>query len=359
MSGLVLQFPKNVEMDVTVQEYQRDSTRLQGQKILPFETTVAQRVEWDELDNETGRTGVHTMDTDPKVASRPGSKLKSYEPIPHKETELIKESELLKSRAFGTLGGVINIDSLVMEAFNRGMGKDDITMEVEIWQALQGRLVVEDEDTGVTIVDETFPVQEYNPLITWDNLAIAQPMANLEDIVQMFAGTGASGEGAVIHLNRATFNKVTQNSNTNDIKGYTVDNFRNATYSVEQLNKLLNDRKLPTFNVYDEGWYETKTDFRRFIAEGVAIVEGKRQNNQKVGGYLSTATFHRTKNGQPAPGRFCFIVVNGQPNTTGTAASLAQLGAHGNPSIGVIHGVYGGPRIKFPRSIVKLNAYTP
>jgi hypothetical protein len=52
------------------------------------------------------------------------------------------------------------------------------------------------------------------------------------------------------------------------------------------------------------------------------------------------------------------VLVNGQPNSAGAAAiSLAQLGAHGNPSIGVCHGVYGGPRIKYPRSIIKVNAF--
>ena len=103
MAGLVLKFPTNVEMDVTTQEYQRDASKLKGQTLLPIETSNSQRVEWDELDNEKGMTAVHTMDTDPKVAGRPGSKLKSYEPIPHKESELVKESELLKARAFGRL----------------------------------------------------------------------------------------------------------------------------------------------------------------------------------------------------------------------------------------------------------------
>ncbi|GEM_PF-1880510 len=355
MQGLVLKFPTNVEMDFTTQEYQRDSSKLKGQMILPVVGKQSQVVEWDELDNEKGMTSVHTMDTDPKVASRPGSKLKSYEPIPHKETELVKESELLKARAFGTLGGVISIQDLVMEAFLRGMNKDDIRIEWEIWQALQGALTI--NENGY-ILNETFPIQEYTPNVAWDQLATAAPLKDLNAVKLLFAGTGASAQGAIAHSNQATFNKILENTNADDLRGFNVDNFKAAAFDLMQFNKMMEARGLPIWDIHDEGFYPDQGDFQRFIANGKVIIEGKRPPGQKVGDYCTTPSLHRSQGGMPAPGRFAFITVNGQPNSTGTeAVSLAQLGASGNPSIGVVHGVYGGPRIKYPRSIVKINAF--
>lgn len=356
MQGLVLTFPTNVEMDFTTQEYQRDASKLKGQMILPVVGKNSQVVEWDEMDNETGMTAVHTMNTDPKVASRPGSKLKSYEPIPHKETELVKESELLKARAYGTLGGVISIQDLVMEAFLRGMNKDDIRVEWEIWQALLGSLVI---DENGYILTETFPIQVYNPVVPWDTLATAEPLKDLNAVKLLFAGTGASAQGAIARSNQATFNKILENTNADDLRGFNVDNFKAAAFDLMQFNKMMEARGLPVWDIHDEGYFDDNKVFQRFIPNGKVVIEGKRPAGQKVGDYCTTPSLHRSQGGMPAPGRFSFITVNGQPNATGMEAgvSLGQLGAHGNPSIGVVHGIYGGPRIKYPRSVVKINAY--
>jgi major capsid protein E len=356
MDGLVLRFPTNVEMDVTTQEYQRDASKLKGQQILPMKLVQSQKVEWDEKDNVVGMTAVHTMDTDPKVRGRRGSNLKSYEPIPHKETELIKESELLKARSFGTLGGVINIDDLVMGAFSDAMSLDDVRIEWEIWQALQGQLNI--DENGV-VLSETFPIQEYTPDVPWDERADAFVLRDLNAIAQLFTPVGASAQGSIAHLNQATFNKILENTNPLDLRGFNVDNFRSAAFDLGQFNKLLEARKLPIFDVYDEGFHDDLGVFRRFIANGKVVIEGKRPPGQRIGDYVSTPSLHRVVNGQPAPGRFAFITVNGQANDLGMVAgvSLQQVGSVGNPNIGIVHGVYGGPRLVYPRTVVKVNAF--
>lgn len=355
MPGLVLKFPTNVEMDATTQEYSRDAVKLQGQTILGQTMNNTQRVEWDELDNERGRTSVHTMDTDPIVKGRPGSALKSYEPIPHKEAELVKESEMLKARAWGTLGGVISIEDLVMERFRAAMGKDDITIEVEIWSALSGALSI--NENGF-ILSETFPIQEFTPTIAWDQVATATPLKDFNAIKLLFRGTGASAQGAQCWVNAGTFNKLLENTNADDLRGFNVENFKSAAFDLDQFNKLLEARGLPVFKIYDEGWYDDAGNFQLFIPTGKAIIIGRRPPGQPVGEYKTTQTLHRNVNGVPAPGRFAFITTNDKPNAIGmTTVSLADLGAGANPNIKVVHGVYGGPVIKYPRSVVKVNAF--
>ena len=355
MSGLVFRFPTNVEMDAITQEYRPDPARFIGQTILPPVAKNTQRVEWFERHNVKGKTSVHTMDTDARTVGRRGETLKSYEPIPHKEAEIVKESEILKSRDLATLGGVISMDELVMDAFRTAMLKDSVAMEVECWSALQGQLSI--NENGV-VIEETFPIQEYTPQTEWDDLANATPLKDLNAVKLMFRATGASAQGSKLYLNEGTFHKILENQNANDLRGFNVDNFRSAAFDIDQFNKLLAARGLPMFQIYDEGWINEGGNFQLFIPNGKAILVGKRQAGESVGDYAMTPTLHRSVNGVAAPGRFAFVTVNGQQSQLGqTGVSMAQLGGHSNPRFEVVHGVYGGPRLIYPRSVIKINAF--
>ena len=249
----------------------------------------------------------------------------------------------------------MSIDDLVMDRFSARMGKDAIRQEWEIWQCLQGSLAI--NENGVVIA-EAFPIQSFTPTVPWDTSATATPLKDLNAIKLLFRGTGASAQGAVIKLNQATFNKLLENTNANDLRGFNVENFRSATFDIDQFNKLLAARGLPIFEVYDEGYLDDAALFQPYIPNGRAICVGKRAAGQPVGNYILTPTLHRQNGGQPAPGFFAFITVNGAPSPMGTTSvDLATLGAAGNPKIAVTSGFYGGPVLYYPRSIVKINAY--
>jgi hypothetical protein len=356
VDGLVFKFPRNVALDEVIQEVQRARARLIGQTILPFVEKDTQLVEWDELDHEQGKTSYHTMGTDPKIASRPGSKTHLYKPIPHKEEELIKEDEMLNARAMGTLGGVVNLNDLVMERFNAGVDKDWVAAEWEIWQALRGRLQVNED--GVQ-VDEIFPIQTFDAVadgkggVYYTDLESATPLADDDLIALMFRNTGATSQGAKEYMNKGTLNVLLQNKNAGDIRGFN-EGLRSILFDLPSLNKMRAARSLPEIVVYDEGWEDKAGNYNLFIPDGESVIVGKRTVGQNVGDYLLTATFHRQKNGMPAPGMFAMVTVNGKGNANGAVTvSMSELGASGNPKVGVLHGFYGGPRLKYPRSIIK------
>jgi hypothetical protein len=349
--GLVFKFPRNVVLDQVIQEVVRDRTRLIGQTIMPFVEKEFQMVEWDEKDHEQGMTAVHTMGTEPRIAGRPGSKTHRYEPIPHKEEEVIKENEILKARALGTLGGVVNLDDYVMERFNAGVGKDWLRGEWEIWQALRGRLQI--NENGV-VIDETFPIQTFTATTHYDDLENATPLADRNAVKLLFRNTGATAQGAKEYMNQTTLNLILENKNTEDIRGFN-EGLRAITFDLAALNKMNTSRGLPEIVPYDEGWEDEDGNFHLFIPDGESIIVGKRMQGQQVGDYLLTPTLHRQKNGMPAPGFFAFVTVNGEGNANGSVAvDLAELGSAGNPKIGVVHGMYGGPRLMYPRSVVKV-----
>lgn len=349
MDGLVLGFPTNVELDMVTQEYVVQRDQLIGGSILPFQNVMTQRVQWDELDIEHGMTPPHSMDADPQVQKRPGSKTREYTPIPFKASEVIKESELLRSRELGTLAGVIRIDDEVARRSKARIDKDFIRAEWLRWNCLQGAIAI--NENGVK-VDETFDVQTHDAS-DWGTHNTATPLKDFDDVGLKFRGTGASASGAVAYMNRTTANHLLENSNDADIQGFRSQNFLALTFSIEEANRILVGRSLPTMSVYDEGYFDANGDFQLFIPDDKVIVVGKRMPGERIGDFVLTPTLHRQTNGMPAPGFFSFITVNGQTNPGSVV--LSQLGSAGNPKIEITTGFYGGPRLIYPKSIVVMD----
>src|SRR4051812_31088187 len=123
---ITYKYPTNVALDIVTQEYVAQTEKMLGEQIMPFTDTATQRVQWDELDSERGMTAPHVMGTDPKIDVRPGSTLREFEPIAFKETDLVKENELLRARALGTLGGVVNISDLIARIAKARVDKNRI-----------------------------------------------------------------------------------------------------------------------------------------------------------------------------------------------------------------------------------------
>jgi hypothetical protein len=346
--SIIYRVPTNVSMDETTQEYTIQREKMLGEEVLPFAEAQTQRVEWDELDVERGMTAPSNLKTDPKVDTRPGSKLRSYKPIPFKETDVVGEDELLEARAYGTLGGVVNLSEIVGRIMRARMDKTYVRAEWLRWETLQGGFTV--DENGV-YVHETFPIQTYDSLVDWDSRATATPLRDDNAVSLLFDGTGASADGAIAYCNQKTLNWRLENANPDDLGGKRVS-ATDINISLKRMNEVAVERGLPIYKLYNEGYNPRAGDFTKFIHDGNVVVVGKRQTGQKVGDFLMTPSFHRIKNGQPAPGFFNILEINGRGNPGMVEVSAADLGAGKNPRIENTGGVYGGTRLKYPRSVV-------
>lgn len=351
---ITYKYPTNVALDMITQEYVAQTDKLRGEQLMPFEDTATQVVEWDELDAMRGMTAPHVMGTDPKIDTREGAKTRQFEPIPFKETDLIKENELLKARQYGTLGGVVNISNLVGKIAKERVDKNRLRAEWTRWQAFRGQLTIVEK--GVR-VNETFPIQQYNPLVPWNNRDGAFILRDLNAIKNLFRGTGASIQGAVAIGNSTTISVILENNNPADLKGFQGSNFENSTYDREAANRQFAKRGLVQLEENDEGYIDENGNFQTWLQDGELLIFGKRPNGQQIGKWLMTPTLHRQKNGMPAPGMFEIIEVNGMPSTGAVTVNMGQLGQHKNPKIEITGGLYGGPVLFYPRSIIKVNAF--
>lgn len=350
--SLIVTFPTNQELNQVVQAFEVDPKEYIGKEILPDNESMYQIVEWDERDADRGLTAPHVMGTDPKTDVRQGSKKHSYTPLCFKETDILKESEILRSRELGTLNGTLDMSREVAKIAKDRFVKTEGRKEKLRWDTLKGQISI--NENGV-VVEETFNVQGYSFTTGWDVLDDATPLRDLNAMKLLFRGTGASAQGAKLYVSQETANFLLENNNPDDLKGFQNSNFVRVGYSVEDVNKILTARGLPEIVVYEGGYIAENGDFKQFLETGDFVLVGKRPAGQSVGDWMSTPSLHNHKNGMPAPGYFSIIEVNGQPSEQVGAVSFDQLGSSKNPKVEITGGEYGGTRLIYPKSVISGN----
>lgn len=351
--SLVLTFPTNAELNEVVQAFRLDPSKYIGHSILPMRTSMYQEVQWDERDHDRGLTAPHVMGADPKIDIRQGHTTRKYTPIPFKETDLLKEDEILRARQLGTMAGTLDLSSEIARIARDRWVKTMGRVEKMIWDTLRGAIAI--NENGV-VVNESFPVQTHSPLVDWDDADDARPLADFNALKLKFRKTGASAAGAKAYMNQVTANMLLENNNGDDIKGFQNSNYVHLPYAVDEINKILAARGVPQLVVYDEGYVDESDAYVPFLNDGEVIVIGNRA--EPVGDFMSTPSLHNSANGQPGPGYFSIIEVNGNPSEQVGGVSMSQLGMGKNPKVEITGGIYGGTRLIYPKSVVKFTVAT-
>lgn len=351
--GVTLTYPTNTELDLLQQKFQANPADYIGiREVAPIENYKTYYVEWDQLDDDFGMTSPHVLGTMPRIESRPGSSRRQYDPANFKQSEMIDEGEILRSRSLGTFGQTVDLSTEVSRRLGVGNGKTFTRMEWCVWRMMEGLLQF--NENGVAVKEE-FPTQKFQTTVPWSDRQNATPLKNITNACKLFAGTGAKASGGFLYLNQNDLDDLLNNRNDDDLWGERGVNFTAATFTLEQVNVIFTGRGLCTVKLYDEGYKGADKEFHRFIADGKPCIKGKRQVGQVVANFASVISIHRTQNGQPAPGMFSFLNVNGQPNTGSSTVDLAALGQDPNPSLKLTYGIYGGPIAWYARSIISMD----
>ncbi len=347
--SVTVTYPTNAEIDETIQAYIPEVDKFIGSQFMPIKPRNTNKVRWTEKNKMRGKTSVHKRGNEPHVDDREGSVEREFSPIDFKETDVIGEKEILEKRQEGTWGEPIDLEDTVVETIQDRADKTMIAVEDTRWNAFRGSLTINEKGVKVS---ETFPVQTHEPLVEWNDFPNAKPLMTLDEIGDKFDGTGARNEGAIHVMSRKTLRLLWQNNNELDLKKFAGSNFVDVMNGLAAFNKLLQDRNGSMVMITDEGYIDDANAYIRFVKVGEIFTFGKRPMNQMIGEWQATISLHRQEGGKPIGGYFSILEANGQASDGATSISLAQLGAGKNPKFEITGGIYGGPTLKYPQSIV-------
>lgn len=260
------------------------------------------------------------------------------------------EEDILNARQLGTFGQPVDLITQTTKLAKKRANKTLIRVEWTIWQALGGRLQMDENNVKV---DEAFDVQEHEVLVDFDDLEDSSPLTEFDTAGDKFDGTGASMEGAIIAANRQTWRLVMANQNDKDLKALDKTMWGNFRFMFSELAKIVEGKCGAILKSYDNG-YKKNGVFHKFLEYGDVRIIGKRQMGEPVGNWWRTPSLHIMKGDKPQPGYFVVVEANGKPST----GSVTEVGMSSNPKVEVTGGIYGGPNLDFEDNVIKMKVAT-
>lgn len=319
-----------------------------GIELMPIRNVNAAKVRWTQKDNFYGLQQLRGLDGEPSRVQRIGQKTYEYEPGVFGEFVDITETELtIRAGSIDNVAAVpIDIGDLVAEADEILIGRELDRIESSNWALLTtGTIAIKiDGPDGVqTGFQDTFDIQTYTAPIAWATSATAVPFRNFQTVQQLGVGKGVDlGAGAVAVMNTITFNHMMNNTNASDLAGRRVEG-GNTVDDMNQVNRILLAKGLPTIRLYDEGYLPTKGGtFTKFVPDNKVVIIGRRASGAKVGEYIMT---RNASNGfRPGSYRYVKDRANGVLAEKRTPANIEIHRGHN-----------GGPVIYYPSAIVVMS----
>lgn len=340
-----INWPSPEAITGVAREFQADPTRFIGQGILPVETTkynlTPDHISWDVLGPAKGMTSAHTLGADPKLVEARVLKTLAQKPAHFKEAQRLNERDLLLVRGLGTEDRTRMAGRLVTMAIEDLSLRVDTRVEWAIWQALQGRLVLNENGVKRTIdygvpggnkIDVSDGAGEY-----WSH-ADGDPISDLQAALDKFDGTGAGRVRAF--YNRSVAKLMSGNATVRDLVRQSAPVLQLGSSNVGSLVMDLVGG-LEAMVQYDEGYVDDAGTFTKFIPDNKVILLGSGAATERLGEFASTPSLHNGGIDGATGGKFAGI---------DDSRAMAQA----NPFVEVFAGIYGLPVLFHPDWIVVL-----
>lgn len=313
-----------------------------GFDIMPFRDVNAAIIQWEQKDNYFGLQQLRGLDGAPQHVNRPGLKTYAYTPGVYGEFIPVSETELTM-RAGNVLSNTpVDLSDIVMDANDQLLVRELDRMESINWSLLTTGTFSISMPNGAVGFTDTFTLQTASRAVVWSSTTTATPLADLRTVQLLSRGVGASfGAGATAYLNRKSANFLLANTTATDLGGKLVIQGNTLTNSIPQINQVAMGQDLPSFVIYDEGYYDNSNVWVPFIPDGKVVIVGKRNDGSKIGEYVKTRH-----------------VINGGGTGSWSVVTNTSTGQNAQievpPKVTVYRGHNGGPVIYFPSSIVIL-----
>lgn len=332
-------YPTNAELDEIAQDL---IPRLVADRpvfeIMPMRNVENYLVMWEQEDNYVGLQQVRGLGGMPPRVSRVGVKRFQMEPGVYGEHIPLDEVELTIRRQIGTFATTINVEDLVLKIQNQLLGRRLDRIESICWSLLVNGAFSVAGPSGAILHTDQYNVQTFSAIVPWGTAATSTPLADFRSVQLLARGHSIRFDSSSrAYMNQVTLNRLLNNSNVADVYGRRTQGLGTIN-SIEQMNMLLAGDNLPKFYVYDEGYLNDSGVFVPHLADGVVIVVGRRTDGSPIGEYQMT---RNVNNANMAPGPYMRVIDRGEQEIPRT--------------IEVHDGHNGGPALKFPSAIVRMN----
>jgi hypothetical protein len=297
---------------------------------------------WEQYENITGFTQWRGINGAPSQVLH--LKLNQYQTSPGYYGEFMKldEEKILRSRAPGTFGDVVNVTDLVLKDQVQLLTRRMTAIKRILWNIAQGTYSITSKTGGVVVTD-TYSVQTFTAAVTWATSATATPFSDFRAVKLKHRGFSVNfGAAAMAYMNQVTYNNMIGNTNANDLFGKRFKSLSTIS-SLPMMTGLLNEDDLPTPVVHDEFYLSDGTDGNLkgtvvpYIPNGKVIVIGRRPNGTRCGEFRMTRNL---ENPNLAPGAYTRVILQDRQVPT---------------TVETHDGFNGGPVIEFPSSIVVMS----
>jgi hypothetical protein len=306
--------------------------------LFPITPSDKSRVVWEQRDNYLGLAQVRGINGRPAVVKRPGFNRFSYAPGYYGEYIVIDEDELTERRVPGQFTGAVDISDLVMEAEDLLVVREVNRMRYILWQLLVYGFFAVPDGKGAVLHTDSYTIRPYTATVPWATLATATPMADFAAVQLLRRGYSVSfGADATAFMNQQTYNYLRGNTNTADLFGRRA-NYGGTFNTLEQWNQLLQGEGLPRIVIYEEGYKDDTDTWQQYLPDNKVVVDGRRTNNAPVGDFAITRNANNADLGARA-----------------YAMTVDTIGQSVPRQIQVHRGHNGGPRLRYPSSIVVMS----
>lgn len=327
-----------------------DPSKFLGVRFLPLNTRSylnTNTIQYDYYGPYRGMVHAHDLNTDPKLLKGETMGTKTMPTRYWKSASRVNESDILGVRMLGERYQQLQTDLLVKRAINRVKLAVDTRMEYLRWKALNNDLLTFNED-GIAFSEDYGLPSVTNSSVDWDELATADPVADVQNELLNFRGSGVTRVDMVV--NGKVANWLSQNEGFFDRYSGTV---RPGDFTAGKIAQtfleMVGGGLLQGVWVYDGCYVDSNGTTQFFVPDNRCFL---------IGTSMETTPLDNDFGAEDMLGEFASTpaIRDGLDDVSpGMFAIAEDHTREGNPYFDAIGGIYGMPAIYHPTWIRRIN----
>lgn len=282
-------------------------------KLFPLVKDNATELVYERRQVETGLQSARGLDGPTGPVQKPGLDAYKVAPGYYGDHYLISEQELINLRDAGKWDDFENYDSQAARGTEHLTRRFLDRCEYSVAQMVMTGGYTATSAQGINYISQIFNIPQYSPITPFSDINNSQPLNYFRDLIpQLELGRSVNFQKGFIMCSRPSINLILKNQNPADLNGRRLQ-YGQTINSADDLNEILVSNDLPTFRVYDKGYYSDPPGspfdppafqpgaFNRFLTNGMFVLVGVREDGEQLGEYRLTRA---GQNERSAPGEW-------------------------------------------------------